>query len=129
MADFGGEMRFTFGGNALVLRAKFDSEPAPFEVDGGANQDASVYRTIKPTGYMFEPTFQDTPAGTATSQDWEAIMRGGPYNCTLTETQTRRLFTWTGAQFEGKPRLDHQTGEVTGIKMRCPAGGYSKRAI
>jgi len=128
MADFGGEMTFTYGGAPLVLRAKFDSELVPFEADGGANQDGSVYRTLKPTGYMFEPLFEDTAISTPTNMDWEAIIRGGPYNCTLVETQTGRLYTWTAAQFEGTPRLDHQTGEVSGIKMRRGIDNFKRRA-
>jgi len=117
--DFGGEMRFTFNSNPLILRAKFDSEPSSVEIDGGANQDNSTYRTLKPTGYVFEPTFQDNAPNVATSLDWEAILRGGPYNISLIEDSTGRLYTWTNAYFEGKPRVDHMTGEVSGIKGRA----------
>ncbi|VFU07934.1 hypothetical protein [Methylocella tundrae] len=124
MADFGGFMRFTVNGSPLTLRAKFESEPSALEMDGGANQNGSIYRTMKPMGYIFEPTFEDTPTGTATALDWAAIMLGGPYNISLVEEQTGRLHTWTGAQFEGKPRVDHMTGEVTGIKGRATA--YAK---
>ncbi len=124
MSDFGGMMRLTVNGNPLTLRAKFESEPSSVELDGGANQDGSVYRTFKPTGYVFEPTFEDTAVSVATSQDWEAITQGGPYNVTLVEEQTSRLYAWTGAQFEGKPRVDHMTGEVTGLKFR--ATGYKR---
>ena len=126
--DFGGEMQFSWNGNKLTIRAKFEHEPVPFEMDGGANQDGSTYRTVKPSGYMAEPTFEDNDTSTPTTLDWEAIMRGGPYNMTLLETQTRTLFTWTNAKFEGKPRVDRMNGEVTGIKIRTPLGGYNKRA-
>jgi hypothetical protein len=114
--DFGGEMNFTVNGQQLVLRAKFDSEPTNIQVDGGANQDNSLYRTMKPDGWVSEPVFQDLPDGSTLS--WDVIIRGGPYNIALNETQTGRLYTWTNAQFEGKPRVDHHTGEVTGLKLR-----------
>lgn len=118
--DFGGEMTFTFNGQPLVLRAKFDSEPSNVEIDGGANQDNSTFRTLKPTGYVAEPTFEDLPIGAS----WDAIMRGGPYNITLIEAHTGRLHTWTGGNFEGKPRVDHHTGETTGIRLR--SRGYKR---
>ena len=121
MADFGGEMRFNVNGNPLIVRAAFKSEPSNVEIDGGGNQDGSVYRTLKTVGYMAEPTFQDTPVGTATALDWDALMRGGPYNMTLIEDHTGRLYTWTNASFEGKPVIDHQNGEVTGVKIRSAA--------
>jgi hypothetical protein len=127
MADFGGEMRFTWNSTPLVVRAKFTSDPVDVEIDGGANQDGSIYRTVKPIGYMAEPTFEDTPAGVATNLDWRAIMRGGPYNLALVEDHTKRLHTWTEASFEGKPTVDHMTGEVTGIKIR--ARSYRKQEV
>jgi hypothetical protein len=120
--DFGGEMRLTVNGSPLVLRAKFDSEPSSIELDGGANQDGSTFRTGKPKGFMFEPLFQDVPIGT----DWDSIMRGGPYNITLVEDFTGRLHTWTAAQFEGTPRVDHHTGETSGVKGRSQT--YSRQA-
>jgi hypothetical protein len=119
MADFGGEMNFTVNGLPLAMRAKFENEPVPFDTEGGANQDGSIYRTLKPKGYMAKPTFQDTPVGTPTAMDWEGILRGGPYNISLVEEQNGRLHTWTGAQFEGKPAVDLHTGEVTGIELRA----------
>ena len=120
--DFGGEMRLTYDGKPLTLRAKFDSEPSNVEIDGGANQDGSLFRTAKPVGYMAEPVFQDVPLGL----DWNAIIRGDARNVTLVEEFTGRLHTWTGAQFEGKPKVDHHTGEVTGIKIRSQT--YQRRA-
>lgn len=119
MADFGGEMNFTVNGSPLTLRAKFESEPVPFKTEGGANQDGSIYRTLKPEGYMAKPTFQDTPVGQATAMNWEGIFRGGPYNISLVEEQNGRLHTWTGGQFEGTPQVDHMTGEVTGVELRA----------
>lgn len=123
MADFGGEMRLTFNGVPLVLRSKFDHEPVGVEIDGGANQDGSTFRTAKPTGYMAEPLFEDTlPPGAS----WDGIVRGGPYNITLVEDFTGVLHTWTGAKFEGKAKVDRHNGEVSGLKLRAPA--YNRQA-
>src|SRR5579875_3462719 len=107
MADFGGEMLFSYGGTPLKLRAKFESEPSNLEFEGGANQDNSTFRTAKPTGWLAEPTFSDElPAGIT----WDQIIRGGPYNMTLNEEFTGRLHVWTSAKFEGKIRRNHMDG-------------------
>lgn len=121
MSDFGGELHFSVNGNPLILRTKFESEPVNMEFDGGANQDNSIYRTLKPTGYTADMTFQDQAPNIATALDWSALMRAAPGNMTLVEPNTNRLHMWTQASFEGKPRVDHTTGEVTGIKIRAVA--------
>lgn len=124
MTDFGGIMRFTVGGSPIELRAQFTHDLSPFEIDGGANQSGSTYRTIKPTGYVIEMTFED-----ADDVDMEAVVLGGPYNCTLVEESTRHMFTWTGASFEGKPKVDRMTGEITGLTARVPSRGYKRVGI
>lgn len=124
MPDFGGIMRFTVGGSPIELRAQFTHDLSPFEIDGGANQSGSIYRTLKPTGYVIDVTFEDSDG-----VDVEAVILGGPYNCTLVEESTRHMFTWTGASFQGKPRVDRMTGEITGVTARVPAGGFRRVSI
>jgi len=118
MSDFGGVMTFTYAGNQLKLRAKFDSEPTKAEYDVVVNQDLSISRMIKNSAYVAEASFEDLPANSAIT--WDSIFAGGPYNIVLSETETKRLHTWTGSFFIGKPRKDHHTGEVTGIKLVAP---------
>lgn len=110
MADFGGEMRFTFNASPLVLRAAISYNPTRFEFEGMANQDNSVSRTVKPTAYNFEVTFED-----GADVDWDAVMLGGPYNVTVVEDTTGTLHMWTGSQFTGRPSVNRESGEVSGI--------------
>ncbi len=110
MADFGGEMRFTYDGTPLKLRAAISYNPARFEIESVINQDNSVSRTLKPTAYDFEVTFED-----AAGHDWDAIMLGGPYNITVVEDTVGALHMWTRASFKGRPSVARETGEVTGI--------------
>jgi hypothetical protein len=110
MADFGGEMRFTFNARPLVMRAAISYNPTRFEFEGMANQDNSPSRTMKPTAYNFEVTFED-----AADVDWDAVMLGGPYNVTVVEDTTGTLHMWTKAQFTGRPSVNRESGEVSGI--------------
>jgi hypothetical protein len=118
MATFGGHTRFLFNGAPLVLRAKVTIEPSDAEYDGMTNQDGSVSRTNKPKGYTFEVTFEDTDdasASQATGQDWNAIMKGAPYNITIPEDDTGVLHTYTACLLTGRPKIDRESGEVSGI--------------
>ena len=110
MADFGGEMRFTYNATPLVLRAAISYNPSRFEIEGMANQDNSVSRTLKPTAYNFEVTFED-----GRDVDWDAVMLGGPYNVTVVEDTTGTIHMWSGASFTGRPSVNRESGEVTGI--------------
>jgi len=110
MADFGGEMRFTYNAQPIVLRAAISYNPARFEIEGMANQDNSVSRTLKPTAYNFEVTFED-----GADYDWDAIMLGGPYNISVIEDTIGTLHMWSGASFTGRPSVNRENGEVSGI--------------
>jgi len=127
MADFGGEMRFAIAGANLVVRGKVQTYPSNASAEGIVNQDGSTSRTLTPKGYRAKMTFEDTPAGTATALDWNAILRGGPFNATLVEDHTGVLHTWTRAKFTGDAEVDRMNGEVTGLELL--ADDYKKRAV
>lgn len=110
MADFGGEMRFTFNASPIVLRAAISYNPAKYEIEGMTNQDGSVSRTLKPSAYTFEVTFED-----GRDIDWDAVMLGGPYNVTVVEDTTGTIHMWSGASFTGRPSVNRESGEVSGI--------------
>jgi hypothetical protein len=117
MADFGGHIRFTYDGNPLVIRGKFEIEPIDEEFDIVANYDGSIATTAKPKGFRFAATFQDSPAGSATQLDWNAIIKGAPYNITIPEDETGVLHTFTACKLFGRNiRTDRMNGEVTGIE-------------
>lgn len=111
MSTFGGECRFTYNGNALVMRSHVKIDPARSDITNITNQDGSVSSSVKPSAAGFETTFED-----AAAYDWDAIMRGGPYDVTISEDFTGLIHMFTGAQLSGRPNIDRETGEVTGIK-------------
>ena len=117
--DFGGEMNFAFGGNPLVMRGEFSTEPSNVSGEGITNQDNSTSRSFKPKGFKASTKFQDTPVGSATAVDWDGIIRGGGYIITVIETQTNTLHTWTNAKFVGDAKVDRNNGEVTGLDIHA----------
>jgi len=127
MADFGGEMRFNIGGADLVVRGKVQTYPSNVSAEPIVNQDGSTSRTLTPKGFRAKLTFEDTPTSTATALDWNAILRGGPYNATLIEDHTGVLHAWTRAQLTGDLEVDRMNGEVTGAELI--ADDYKKRSV
>lgn len=127
MADFGGVMRFKVGDLALKIRAKVDIEPTNGSYTAEDNQDGSFDRYMQPQGPKFDVEFVDSSgADTATSQPWDTIMAGGPYNISLIEDTTGILHTFTAAKFLGRPRIDRLKGVVSGITGQCAVGGYQQ---
>ena len=115
MADFGGPMRLTIAGRLFKLRAAFKYDPTRYKPEVIVNQDGSISRSMKPGGYGFEVTLEDDPA-----IDWDAVIRGGPYNVTGVEEHTGVLHMWTGTVFSGEPKVDAANGEVSGINGTAP---------
>lgn len=123
MADFGGEMRFTVEGvGRLRLRAKVTTEPANIKVDQITNQDNSISRAKQPKGYVADLTFEDSADGDrVASVDWNAVLRGGPYNMTLVEESNNVIHTWTRGWFTGDVKVDRMNGEASGLQLHAPA--------
>lgn len=123
MADFGGEIRFTVEGvGRLKLRGKVTTEPSNLKIDPITNQDNSISRSKQPKGFVAEMTFEDSADGVrATDLDWNAIMRGGPYNMTMVEESNNIIHAWTQGWFTGDPKVDRMNGEVTGVQLHAPA--------
>jgi hypothetical protein len=125
MADFGGIMRFTYNGAPMKIRAKVELEPTGGSYTAEDNQDGSFDRYYQPMGPKFDVEFVDSRDGvSATSQPWDAIMAGGPYNISIVEDSNKILHSFTGAKFIGRPKIDRLKGIVTGITGQTPVGGY-----
>ena len=126
MADFGGEFRFAIGGANLIVRGNVKTNPSSVSAEAIVNQDGSTSRSLTMKGFRAEVTFEDTPAAQATALDWDALIRGGPFNATLVEDQTGVLHTWTRAKLVGDASVDRHNGDVTGLSLL--ADDYKKRA-
>ena len=111
MSEFGGEFRFRYdGGNALVMRGEATIDPTGSENSTIVNQNRSLAKVVANTPYRIECTFEDGQA-----IDWDAIMRLSGVDCTMTEDYTGVVYTCTGGHFEGKPRVNRNNGEVSGL--------------
>lgn len=113
MTDFGGEFRFRYnGGNALTIRGEATVEPTNKENTTVVNQNGSLAKVVANMPYKIACTFQDGRA-----VDWDAIMRLSGVDCTMTEDYTGVVYTCTSGHFEGKPSVNRNTGEVSGLSF------------
>lgn len=113
MKNFGGELQFSLStGQVIVVRGGVEIMPTNLNAEGGANQDGSVYRTLEPSGYKANFTFEDME-----TDDWNALYRASGFNVTVNETFTGVQHLWTDAAFTGSPQINRANGEVTGASL------------
>ncbi len=113
MKNFGGEMTFAMSsGDRIVVRGAAEIMPSNVNIEGNANQDGSPFRTVTPTGYAANLTFEDMDG-----DDWNRLMRASGFNVTLNESFTGAQHLWTDAAFTGRPSVNRATGEVTGVAL------------
>lgn len=125
MADFGGTIRFTYDGTAITIRAKVDVEPGDYSFAVEHNQDGSFDRYVQPMGPTFGLEFRDSLDGVnPISLDWNKIMAGGPYNCSIIEDKNGIVHTIANAKFSGRPSIDRLKGSVTGVVVQGAVGAY-----
>lgn len=111
MSEFGGEFRFRYaGGNPLVMRGETTIDPTNTENSTVVNQNGSLAKVVGLMPYRLECTFED-----GTAVDWDTILRATDIDCTMTEDYTGTVYTMTGGHFEGKPRVNRNNGEVSGL--------------
>lgn len=127
MADFGGNIRFTYDGNPIKIRAKVDLEPGDFSFTAEHNQDGSFDRMAQPMGPSVELEFVDSVDGVnPISLNWNAIMAGGPYNIAILEDKNGVTHTISAAKFIGRPKIDRLKGLVTGVSVQGAVGSYKQ---
>jgi len=113
MPVFGGEFRFRYdGGNPLVMRGEATIDPTHTENTTIVNQNGSLAKIVANMPYKLECTFED-----ANGVDWDSIMLLSGVDCTVTEDHTGVVYTCTGGHFEGKPRVNRNNGEVSGLSF------------
>jgi hypothetical protein len=127
MADFGGTIRFTYDGTALIIRASVGIEPTDAAYTVEHNQNGTFDRYLQPMGPVAKLEFVDSKDGVgAVSQPWNAIMAGGPYKVAVLEDNTGIVHQFSGAKFVGRPDIDRLKGLVKGISIQAPVGGYQQ---
>ena len=116
MAFFGGKIRFSIAGNPMVLRGKTEIELADLEKDEVVNDDGSISFMGKNKGYGADVIFEDN-----LTIDWNGLLRLPPTNITMIEDDANITHLFTQASFTGRPKVDREDGQVTGLKIVSPA--------
>lgn len=123
MADFGGEMRLTIGGQSFVLRGTFNLDPTNVASKDVTNMDGSVSRQFTPNAFGADlKSMEDTPG-----IDWNGLIRGPAQPIVIVEELTGVTHNFGKAYVIGQPAIDRETGEVTGLQIRSPS--YIKKVF
>jgi hypothetical protein len=127
MHQAGGRITITMGGVRYSPRGKAIIDPAGLEHQVVANHDGTVSRstTTKPT--TAELTFDRGTASNGTSRPkWDAAFMLEFYDVTIRENDVGVLHTFTNASLIGSPKIDTETGEVTGLSIACSPENYNQ---
>ncbi len=122
MYQAGGRLSITVGGTRISPRGAATIDPAGLEHDVMANQDGTVSRSTKAKAVTCEVTFD---RGQGLTIKWDSAFMLAFYDTTFLEQDTNILHTFTGASLIGAPKINTETGEVTGLSFACAAADYS----
>ncbi len=122
MYQSGGRLTITVGGTRISPRGAATLDPAGLEHDVMSNSDGTVSRSTKNKPVTCEVTFD---RGQQLAIRWDSAFMLQFYDVTFLETDTKILHTFTGASLIGSPKINTETGEVSGLSFACAAADYS----
>jgi hypothetical protein len=118
MHTSGGRVSVTINGVPYHARGEITIDVANMEIEVGANQDGSNYRTVKPKPRRAELTFDKFLDDAGTPLRWnESVLRMTNFGVSFTELDTGRTHLLSNACFEGSPQVNLATGEVSNLKI------------
>lgn len=85
--------------------------PLNYERDVKSNQDGSIYTIFKPT-----PAEADINLSDACGMEITDLM-GCPLDVTIDLWDVRRRYLFTKAVIVGRPKINTETGEISGMKI------------
>lgn len=109
----GGRVLFKAGGKQFNIRAAITIRPSRIEVDGEANQDGSVYYLTKPVPAEADITLSDR-CGELTTE----LIDGCLLDVTIKLIDMNRTYLFTRARVTGRPALNTETGEISGMTVK-----------
>jgi len=116
MHTAGGRVSTLINGVPYSARGEVTLDPSNMEVEGAANQDGSVYRTVRPKPRQATLTFDRLVDQQGRPLKWsENIMLLTNIPVTFIEQDTGITHVLSNAFFTGKPEHNTATGEVTGL--------------
>lgn len=106
----GGRASISINGTAVSPRT-VSVIPFNFERDVKSNQDGTIYTTFKPM-----PAEADITLSDACGLDLTILM-GCPLDVTIDLWDVRRRYLFTKGVIVGRPKINTETGEVSGLKI------------
>lgn len=114
----GGRVIITANGQRWSARSSVTVEPINFERSVGSNQDGTIFVTTKPVPASAEIVLSDS-----CGMRIEDIM-GCPLDVTIELIDVRRRYLFTKAVVVGRPKLDTETGAISGLTITSNAASY-----
>lgn len=116
MHTAGGRVSTVIDGVSYSARGEITLDVSAMEVETGANQDGSVYRTVRPKPRNATITFDRFVDLDGQALAWsDNIMLQTRLAFTFIEQDTNVTHLLTDGCFTGKPEHNLATGEVTGL--------------
>ena len=122
MNTTGGRFELYIGNRKFAGRGTATLVTSGVNLENGANQDGSAYRTVKPQLCSIDLTF-DRGVGLK----WDEAMLLEDVSVTFKETDAKRTHTYTDAAWSGSPSISTESGEVSGLKLECAATNYAQQ--
>lgn len=106
----GGRASVTINGTRVSPRS-VNIIPLNFERDVKSNQDGTIYTVMKPMPAEADINFSD-----ACGMDINDFM-GCPLDVTIDLWDVRRRYLFTKAVVVGRPKINTESGEISGVKI------------
>lgn len=130
MHQAGGRYTITINGVRYMPRGKAIVDPAGLQHQAVVNHDGTVGRTTMAKAVTAELTFDRGKASNNTQRPkWDADFMAPFYDITLAETDANVQHNFSNATIVGEPKIDTETGEVTGLSIACAYADYTQSAI
>jgi hypothetical protein len=116
----GGRVRITANGQTWSARSSVTVEPINFERSVDSNQDGTIFTKTKPMPATAEIVLSDH-----CDMKLEDIM-ACPIDVTIELVDVRRRYLFTKAVIVGRPKLDTETGAISGLVVTANVVTYEK---
>lgn len=118
MHTCGGRVSIVVNGLRYSARGELTLNPSRINVDVGANQDGTLYKTVKPQPAMAECTFDSFVDNFGTPLKWsDDLLLLNNIAATFVEQDTGTTHLLSNASFVGEPGFNTATGEVSGLRI------------
>jgi hypothetical protein len=121
----GGRITITLGGARYSPRGKAVIDSSGVANSAVANHDGTVVRTTNAKPVGAELTFDRGNASANTARPkWNTAFMLQFVNVTIAEIDTGVLHTFSNATIVGQPKIDTETGEVSGLSIMTDDSNY-----